>query len=103
MSDIDMKPLPKLSGEELEEITEAIVSGYDLDDLSRALRFKWGLVLANYVDVRKGFYGVVADLVAWTERKGKTRELLALAFVENQGNESLTKAAARQGLTSPTG
>lgn len=99
MADLDLKPLPKLGGEDLEEIIEAIVSGYDLDDWSRALQFKWGLVLANYVDVRQGFYGVVADLVAWTERKGKTCELLALAFAENPGNENLQQLAAKYGLS----
>jgi Trypsin-like peptidase domain/Effector-associated domain 1 len=98
MADIDLKPLPKLGKEILEEITEAIVNAYDIDDLSRVLRFKWGFVLANYIDTRKGLYYVVGDLVDWTERKGKTRELLALAFSQAAGNENLQKVAAKCGL-----
>jgi len=99
MADIDLKPLPKLSGETLEEITEAIVSGYDIDDLDHLLHFKWGFVLENYIDIHRGFYYVVADLVSFTERKGKTRELLALAFSHAPGNENLQNVAAKFGLT----
>jgi hypothetical protein len=99
MAEIDLKPLPKLGNETLEEITDAIVSGYDIDDLSHVLRFKWGFVLANYVDVHRGFYFVVADLVALTERKGKARELLALAYSHASGNENLQHMAAKCGLS----
>ena len=101
MADVDLKPLPKLSDETLEEISDAIVSGYDIADLSRLLRFKWGFVLANYIDTRQGFRFVIADLVAWTERKGKTRELLALAYSDAPGNENLQAVAAKIGLTLP--
>jgi hypothetical protein len=89
----DATSLPKFSGEELEAIVEAIVSGYDYDDWGRTLAYKWGIVLANEFNIRQGFRGVVADLVAWTERKGKTRELLALACADNPDNESLKQLA----------
>ena len=99
MADIDRKPLPKLSGEMLEEIADAIVSGYDVSDLSRVLRFKWGFVLRNYIDTRQGFRFVVTDLVEWTEKKGKAQELLALAYSQAPGNPDLQAAAARCGLS----
>jgi len=99
MTEIDMKPLQRLRGEELKEINEAIVEGYDLANWSRALRYNWGIVLGNYVDTHQGFNGVVADLIAWTEQKGKTRELLALAFAQNPENEGLIKVAAKYGIT----
>ena len=76
MADMDRKPLPKLSSEILEEITDAIVSGYDVSDLSRVLRFKWGFALRDYINMQQGFRFVVTDLVEWTERKGKAQELL---------------------------
>jgi hypothetical protein len=89
----DLKPLPKLSGEELKAIVDAIVSGYDYDDWNRVLAYKWGLILANEFNPRQGFRGVVSDLVVWTERKGKTRELLALACADNPENENLKQLA----------
>ena len=58
-------------------------------------------MLANYIDTRQGFRFVIADLVAWTERKGKTRELLALAYSDAPGNENLQAVAAKIGLTLP--
>ncbi len=98
MAGADRKPLPKLSNETLEEITDAIVSGYDLADFSRVLRFKWGLVLANYVDTHQGFRFVVSNLIEWTERKGKTRELLAVTYSQAPGNADLQTVAAKCGL-----
>jgi hypothetical protein len=96
----DLKPPQKFDGEQLEAVVDAIAGGYDYSDWSRLLLFKWGLVLANYVNPQQGFRGVVADLVAWTERKGKTRELLALARADNPGNENLRLLATMYGLTS---
>jgi hypothetical protein len=99
MAGTDLKPLPKLSNETLEEITDAIVSGYDLADLSRVLHFKWGFVLANYVNTHQGFRFIVSDLIEWTERKGKTRELLAVTYSQAPGNTDLQAIAAKCGLT----
>jgi hypothetical protein len=90
----DLGPLQKLSGGDLQAIVDAIVSGYDYDDWSRVLAYKWGLVLSNEFNPRQGFRGIVADLVDWTERKGKTRDLLSLAFAANPGNETIKQLAA---------
>ena len=65
----DLKPLQKLNGDELKAIVDGIISGYDYDDWSRVLAYKWGLILANEFNPRQGFRGVVADLVAWTEQE----------------------------------
>jgi V8-like Glu-specific endopeptidase len=96
----DLRPLQKFSGDDLQTIVDAIVSGYDYNDWGRVLAYKWGLVLANEFNPWQGFRGVVADLIAWTERKGKTRELLALACADNPGNEHLKRLAIIHGLTS---
>jgi hypothetical protein len=95
----DLKPLETLSGQDLEAIVDAIVSGYDEEDFSRVLAYKWGLILGNEFNLKRGFRYVVGDLVAWTERKGKTRKLLGLAYAENPGNENLTRLAAIHRLT----
>jgi hypothetical protein len=99
LSQIDVKPALKLSDAQLEGITEAIVSGYDIDELTQILRFKWGFVLANQFDVRRGFYFVVADLVDYAQRKGKARELLALVYSQASGNDNLRRAAADCGVS----
>jgi hypothetical protein len=99
MADMDRKPLPKLSNDMQEEIINAIVGSYDVSDLSQVLRFKWGFVLRDYIDTRQGFHYVVTDLVDWTERKGKTRELLAVAYSQAPGNQKLQSVAAKCGLS----
>lgn len=99
MADMDMKPGRELRGEELELITEAIVRSYGEKDLSRILRFKWGMALDEYVDVKAGFRDIVTDLVVWTEKKGRTLELLKLAVAENPGNDRLRNAAQSLGIS----
>jgi hypothetical protein len=59
MGDTELKPAPKLSGPQLEGASEAIVDAFDIKELAQVLRFKWGITLGNYVDLRQGFYGVV--------------------------------------------
>jgi Trypsin-like peptidase domain/Effector-associated domain 1 len=99
MADAGMRPSPVLSPEQLEQINDAIVDGFDLGELTRMLRFKWGLVLANYINTKQGNYDIVSDLIAWTERRGKTRELVALAYAENSGNLAVQQVARSLGLT----
>ena len=101
MSEVDLKPASSFSGQELERITEAVVEGFDLRELTLALRFKWGIVLANYVNTQQGFYGVVAELVSWTERRKKTLELIALAYAERPGNTDLQQLAEAYSLALP--
>jgi hypothetical protein len=72
MPDVELKAVPKLSTAQLEQINEAIVDAFDAGELIRVLRFKWGLVLGNYINLKQGFYGIVGDLIDWTERRRKT-------------------------------
>lgn len=99
MADDDMKPMRELQGKELEQIANAIVKGYRANTLSRILRFKWGVVLEDHVNVNHGFLDVVTDLIDWTERKGRTLELLKLAFAENPENPQLQQAAKELGIS----
>jgi Trypsin-like peptidase domain/Effector-associated domain 1 len=101
MADVDVKPLPKLSPQQLEEVRDAILDGFDDASLANALRFKWGLVLGRYVNLKQGFMYVVGDLLTWTEQRGKTRELVALAVSEVPGNPTVRDVAQSLGLSIP--
>jgi hypothetical protein len=100
MGDTELKPAPKLSGPQLEGASEAIVDAFDIKELAQVLRFKWGITLGNYVDLRQGFYGVVGDLIEWTERRGKTLELVALVCAERPGNEIVQQVGRALGINS---
>ncbi|MDE5461343.1 serine protease [Bradyrhizobium sp. CSS354] len=102
MSELDLKPAPTFSPGELEQVAEAIVDSFDLGELTRALRFKWGMVLANFVNIHQGFCGTVGDLVAYTERRRKTVELVALAYAERPDHAALRQLAQVHGLSLPT-
>jgi len=101
MADIVLRPFPKLSPEQVEQINDALVDAFDLAELSRMLLFKWGIILANYINVRQGNSGIVSDLIEWTERRGKTRDFIAIAYAQNPGNPSLQQVAQSLGLTLP--
>ena len=102
MSDVngngDLKPPPKLSGPQLEMISEAIVDGYDAPTLTRVLRFKMGVVLPKIVNEKQGFGGIVFDLLDWAEKRGKALEVLSVAYADNPDNQSLEQAAKANGL-----
>ena len=100
MGDTELKPAPKLSGPQLEEVSEAIVDAFDMRELTQVLRFKWGITLGNYIDLHQGFYGAVGDLIAWTERRGKTLELVALVCAERPGNETVQQVGRALGISS---
>lgn len=101
MSDVDLKPPPTFSPGELEQLTEAIAESFDLGELTRTLRFKWGVVLPNVVNTQQGFYGTVGELVAWTERRKKTAELVALAHAERRDHATFGQLALARGLSLP--
>ena len=100
MGDTELKPTPKLSGPQLEEVSEAIVDAFDIRELTQVLRFKWGITLGNYVDPHQGFYGIVGDLIEWTERRGKTLELVALVCAERPDNEIVQQVGRALGISS---
>lgn len=102
MSDVDLKRAPTLSPGELEQLSEAIVESFDLGELTRVLQFKWGIILANVVNIHQGFCGTVGELVAWTERRKKTIELVALAYAERPAHDAFRQLAQARGLSLPT-
>jgi hypothetical protein len=99
MSEIAPNSPPSFSAQELEQVADALVGAFDAGELTRALRFKMGIVLANYVNTQQGFSGVVADFLNWTERRKKTLELIALAYVERPDREDIQQLAQARGLS----
>jgi hypothetical protein len=98
MVNVELKPAPKLSSAQLEQVSEAIVDAFDVGELTRILKFKWGIILGNYIDLRQGFYGVVGDLIGWTERRGKTLELVLLICAERPGNTAVQQVGHALGI-----
>jgi hypothetical protein len=88
-------PAAELTPQALEEIQAAIVHGYTLPILSQRLRYKWGMKLADEINVAQGFKFVVGDLIAYAEAQGKAAELLALAVSGRPQNPLLSAAAGR--------
>lgn len=98
MADI---PVSKLSPEQLEQVRDAILDGYDRADLQISLRFKWGLLLQRYFNLTQGDFYLVSDLLNWTEQRGKTIELVALARAERPGNALIKQVADSLGISLP--
>jgi hypothetical protein len=98
MADLDIKPAAALTPAQIQQINDAIVDSFAPAELGNALRYKWGVILRNYVNTQQGFYDVVADLIAWTDRRGKTRELAALTYAERPGNPTVQQMAGALGL-----
>lgn len=87
-------PAIEITPQALEEIQAAIVHGYNLAALNQRLRYKWGMKLADEINVAQGFKYVVGDLIAYAEGQGQVPELLALAVSGRPQNPLLSKAAA---------
>jgi hypothetical protein len=92
----------QFSPQQLEDIREAILDGFRrTQDLEIILHFKWGLLLERYFDLKRGTYYIVSDLLNWTEERGKTRELVALAYAERPDNPPIKQVAESLGLSLP--
>jgi hypothetical protein len=60
MGDTELKPAPKLSGPQLEAVSEAIVDAFDIRELTQALRFKWGITLGTMSIRTRAFTALLA-------------------------------------------
>ena len=98
MTTPDLKPAMPLTPAQLEQVSDAIVDSLSPGELANALRFKWGMVLTNYVGTDKGFIESVGQLIGWTDRRGKTRELANLVLAERPGNGTVQRMATSLGL-----
>ncbi|MBA4065530.1 MAG: serine protease [Isosphaera sp.] len=85
-----------LTGAQLEEVTAALLSGYDRNSLRTMLRFRLDLVLDDLVD-RGPFRQVVFDLLAAAERDRWVVDLIREAHRYNPRNENLLRAYQRYG------
>src|SRR4051812_40549544 len=90
-------PIP---GVMVEEICDAILSGYDANELAMMVRTKLGVTLN--VIVGQGPLGtMVFDLVEWSEKRGKTAELIRAAYKGNPTNPDIQALFLKYGLATP--
>lgn len=92
-----MPQTQRLAPNKMEEVRDAIVDGYNKQELRAALRYTFGIKLDDYVDVNQGFIAVVDELLAWTEAKYKTIDLVGLLYQRNSGNPRLQAVAQELG------
>jgi hypothetical protein len=85
----------RLKPADLEEFRDALVEAYDFEDLDRRLGYKWGIRLGREIEISGGTRAVFARLIDWTEKKGRTLELLALTWSGNPDNDDLAVIAER--------
>jgi hypothetical protein len=86
--------------QQLEQIRDAILDGFrKTDNLAIPLRFKWGLILDRYFDLKRGSLYIVSDLLEWTEERHKTRELVALVYSERPENLLIKEVAESLGVS----
>lgn len=90
-------PRRKLEPADLEQIRDALAEGYTVRELRNRLLYKWGLRLDRKLnlDAPIGSDELFAQLIDYTERQGRTLDLLGVAWSGNQGNEYLAEAAQR--------
>lgn len=86
---------------ELGQLSAAIVDAFDVESLTPALRFAWGVRLTDVVNTAQGFIGVVNGLLNWTEMQGRTFDLLEVLAQRNPGNPKLKAIAAQLGAGLP--
>ena len=87
----------KLTGKQVEQIHEALLSGYDLATLRMMVRMKLDLDLATIAGGNNNS-AVVFNLIEWAEKTGKVPQLIAGAHQYNPDNTLLT-ALAQQAST----
>ena len=72
----------------LRKINEALLGAYDIESLSRLVKFELGEDLGAIVDI-SDFTATVFHLTAWAEKNGKLRILVDAAKQERPNNEAL--------------
>jgi hypothetical protein len=78
-----------LTGDQTEQLVDALATVGDLDVLKRIVRFKLGEDLPTIVGVDRDLNAVVFDLVRWANRTGRTADLIRAAVSEIPGNPAL--------------
>lgn len=92
---MDKTPAPALDDGTLEALRDAVVAGYSRPELADRLRFRWGFRLEDEFDPHQGYKFVVGDLLGYTEREGRTADLLALLWAKRPNNPRLRPLAER--------
>src|SRR3954453_4912728 len=84
-----------LSPMDLQAIATAIRKAFSRDELTRLVRYGFGIELADYFHLAQGYIFILDEFLAWTEREGKTLDLLALGYRGKPGNPALAAVAQK--------
>lgn len=88
----DETSVDTFSGEQVQEIWQALLDGYSASTLPQFVRFQLNERL-DEIAGGENFQDRVYNLVDWAERTGRLAELLAKAQANNSGNKHLYQAA----------
>jgi len=80
---------------DLQAIATAIRKAFSRDELTRLVRYGFGIELADYFHLAQGYIFILDEFLAWTEREGKTLDLLALGYRGKPGNPALAAVAQK--------
>jgi hypothetical protein len=71
------------------QLSEALMSAFDKQELARMLDFKMDLQLGHVVDDSGGLGSVVYNLIRYVESNGLVGKLITAAYAANPGNPHL--------------
>jgi hypothetical protein len=86
-----------LTNEQLRELHEAILSGFDQDGLTQLVRFDLGEVLGNLVSLDGGMNAIVFELIEKLEQRGTTDVLVQAACKARPGNVLISEYGRKYG------
>jgi V8-like Glu-specific endopeptidase len=89
-----------LDSSEREEFETAIRRAYNESDLKRVLLFEWGVEFSDIVDLKQPYLDIVSDLVAWTEKEGKSWDLFGFLYRRRPKNPFLAGIAQKRMVAS---
>ena len=84
-----------MSGQQLQELVNAISGGYTVDSLKMAMLFSMRQDLAAIVNISQPLITVTFDLILWSERTGRTAELAIALHKQNPTSPALRAYIAK--------
>lgn len=79
----------KLTGDQFKDLSEAITAAFPREEsLEQMLRYQLDELLNN-IPIAETYSGLIYNVVQWAETKGKLRDLVIGASLENPGNPQL--------------
>ena len=79
----------KLTGDQYEQLRDAVCGAFTEDDLRQIVRFKLGRRLEDDIGLGRGLKVEVFDLIAKSEQEGWTEALIRAGYASRPGNAAL--------------